>query len=205
MISRKYVTSSQSGRIQNLLRRHILPTCHMHTNANAHIHTTPIDAGSSASMRTVSSLSSDKFVPHATHDVISVGSKCRYFATSTIADHLTIKTEGEVADEDADPPSIIDKIPLYNDFFTRPELYQRIHVHLVGVRAKDPEDSNAGLHAKSLFGQGESLLRNIHPSVTVDTFGANTGSTDYFPIGEHTFLVSTRTLKILLGKQAEKQ
>jgi hypothetical protein len=112
-----------------------------------------------------------------------------------IADYLTIKTPGEVADKAADPPAAIDKIPLFSDFLTRPELYQRIHVHLVGVRAKDPEDSNAGLHAKSLFGQGESLLRNIHPSVTVDTFGANTGSTDYFPIGKHAFLVST--LKIL--------
>ena len=84
MITRHCVTSSQSssGRIQNLLRRHILPACHIHTNA--HIHTsTPIDGSSryDHSLRTSSSSLSSKFVPRTTYDVVSVGSRCRYFAT----------------------------------------------------------------------------------------------------------------------------
>jgi hypothetical protein len=108
-----------------------------------------------------------------------------------IADYLTIKTPGEVADIAADPPAAIDKIPLFSDFLTRPELYQRIHVHIVAVRRKDPQDSNAGLYATGYFG----YKSHVHPKakVTVDTYGAKTGSTDYFPIGKHTFLVSIRS------------
>jgi hypothetical protein len=116
-----------------------------------------------------------------------------------IVDHLTIKTPGEVADKASDPPAAMDKIPLYSDFFTRPELYQRIHVHIVRVRPKDPHDSNAGLYAKGILGRGlfgsKVLIDHVSPKVTVDTYGAKTGSTDYFPIGKHAFLVST--LKML--------
>jgi hypothetical protein len=113
-----------------------------------------------------------------------------------IADYLTIKTPGEVADKAADPPAAIDKIPLFSDFLTRPELHQRFQVHIVAVRRKDPQDSNAGLYATGYFGY-KSLIYHVHPKtkVTVDTYGAKTGSTDYFPIGKHAFLVST--LKIL--------
>lgn len=101
-----------------------------------------------------------------------------------IADLLTIKTPNEVAVESADPPANIDKIPLYSDFFTKPELYQRIHVHLVGVRPTDPADSYAGVYAGGLFGS----YYNVSPSATVETYGPNTGSTDYFDVGKHTFL-----------------
>lgn len=113
----------------------------------------------------------------------------------TIADHLTIKTPGEVANKAADPPAVMDKIPLFSDFLTRPEFYQRIHVHIVRVRPKDPQDSNAGLYGKGILGRGlfgsKALIDHVSPKVTVDTYGAKTGSTDYFPIGKHDFLVST--------------
>jgi hypothetical protein len=102
--------------------------------------------------------------------------------SSNIIDHLTVKTEGEVADERADPPTAIQDIPLYNDFFTRPELYHRVHVHLVGVRAKDPENKHAGLSS--------GLLGKCDSSATVETYGADTGSTDFFPIGSHDYGVS---------------
>jgi hypothetical protein len=125
-----------------------------------------------------------------------------------IVDHLTIKTPGEVADKASDPPAAIDNIPLYSDFFTRPELYERIHVHIVRVRPKDPLDSNAGLYAKKgILGKGlfwsKVFMDYVSPKVTVDTYGAKTGSTDYFPIGKHAFLVST--LKMLVCPENQRR
>ena len=101
---------------------------------------------------------------------------------------LTLKTQLEVADAASDPPAVIDSIPLYSDFFKLPETYQRIHVHLIGVRPKDPKDEKAGLHATTYFGY-RSFFRHVNPFVVVETYGANTGSTDWFPIGQHKFLV----------------
>lgn len=103
------------------------------------------------------------------------------------ADILTLKTPGEVADAAAYPPAAIDSIQIYSDFFKFPAQYQRIHVHMVGVTPKDPKDDAAGLFAVGLFGK-RSLFRRVNPSVAVETFGDNTGSTDYFPIGKHKFM-----------------
>ena len=113
----------------------------------------------------------------------------------TIEEVLCIKTKGEVAEKSADPPAVIDEIKLYKDFFTNQELYQRIHVHVIGVRPKDPNDSNARLKAVGLFGfprlfsSYRSKLAPMSASVKVETFGPDTLSTDYFDIGKHSFLV----------------
>jgi hypothetical protein len=102
--------------------------------------------------------------------------------TKTIVEALTIKNSGDVAADNADPPEVLETIPVYREFFAEHEKFQRIHVHLVGLRVRDPsEDSNAGVFKASWFKT---------PKLQVETYGEDTGSTDYFPIGKHNTLVS---------------
>ncbi len=176
----------QSGKLQNISRRNIIPT--YRGLVSIHNDVQHRNCGSSKCSNNQPVIFSCNRTPQPN----SIGPSCRHFSTKlTVADVLTIKKEGEDAPlRDVDPPAIMDEIPLYHDFFTNPELYQRIHVHLIGVRAKDPKDSDAGLRAKSLIGQHESMIRHVNASVTVETVGENTGSTDYFEIGKNEFLVS---------------
>ncbi|CAJ1935005.1 unnamed protein product [Cylindrotheca closterium] len=102
--------------------------------------------------------------------------------TKTIVEALTVKNPGEVAGDDVDPPEVLDTIPVYKEFFAEHEKFQRIHVHLVGLRVRDPsEDSDAGVFKASWFKT---------PRLTVETYGEDTGSTDYFPVGKHSTLKS---------------
>ena len=100
----------------------------------------------------------------------------------SIVEALTIKNPGEVAADNADPPEGLEAVPVYKEFFAEHEKFQRIHVHLIGVRAKDGEDVNAGVFKAPFF----KKLK-----LQVDTYGEDTGSTDFFPIGQYTTLVST--------------
>jgi len=112
----------------------------------------------------------------------------------TIQDVLTIKSKGEVCAECSDPPAEIDQVDIYREFFTQPELYQRIHIHIVGIRAKDPTDTTAGLKANGFFGVSmlapnyRSRFAKASASISVDTYGSDTGSADYFDIGKHKFV-----------------
>jgi len=114
----------------------------------------------------------------------------------SIVDHLTIKIDGEIADSASDPPTNLDEIPLYKDFFTRPDLYQRVHIHIVGIRPTDPTDDGCGLNNTNLvraclkFGKKHI----VEPCVKAKAYGENTGSTEYFKIGECTFLPKTNSL-----------
>jgi len=125
----------------------------------------------------------------------------------TIEEVLTIKSTNEVAAPEADPPSsALENISSYQDFFTRPELYERIHVHLVGVRAKKGDGKGtasnpdkAGIPTRNIFGF-HSLFSTVDPLVVVETVGLNTGSSDFFPIGKHEFAVShTKCMHALLN------
>ncbi len=70
-------------------------------------------------------------------------------------------------------------IPTLQSFFETPELYERYHIHLIGVRPK----VEGGEGIKNAF------CDVVDPYVKVNTFGKDTGSTDFFEIGSHTFPV----------------
>ncbi len=106
-----------------------------------------------------------------------------------IADILTAKTPSEVAAKAADPPDAIGDIKEYSELFTQPELFQRIHVHLVCVRPKGVRNSEKGLFVMNMLGF-KSFLYDMNASATVETYGDKCGSTEWFPIGKHEFLVS---------------
>lgn len=72
-----------------------------------------------------------------------------------------------------------DTIAEYEDFFEHPELFERIHMHLIGVRVKD----GAANESKNRPG----LKHGITPLLISETIGENTGSTDFFPIGSNEF------------------
>ena len=72
----------------------------------------------------------------------------------------------------------------YEDFFQRPELFERIHLHLLGVRVKKGADKNSHLGQPGFFSDG-----TIKSHVISKTIGDQTGSTDFFEIGTHEFIV----------------
>jgi hypothetical protein len=77
-------------------------------------------------------------------------------------------------------------VPVYQTFFEQPELYERYHIHLIGLTG----EAGSGIQ-KSRNRLGFIKLRDAvtDPYVTVETFGEDTGSTDYFGIGMHKFPV----------------
>ena len=102
----------------------------------------------------------------------------------------------------SDPPAGISDIPLFDSFFNHPEDWERIHVHLCGVlpecddpECDDPEcdakptSKTDGIKSLSLFS------RSVNASVKFETVGKDTGSTDYFNVGEHSFKVSKYAMK----------
>jgi len=111
---------------------------------------------------------------------------------TTLSDTLTIKIADDFADPSADVPADMDNIPEYSDFFNRHELYQRIHVHLVGVKPKIPGDSDAGLRVGNIFNCffPRRQHEGVNASATVEAYGPNTGSgkNNFFPIGKHSWL-----------------
>lgn len=108
----------------------------------------------------------------------------------SIVDSLTAVFEDEVAAPEANPPSTLESIPAYREFFNEPELFQRIHVHLVGLRVKD---QHASKPQKSMFGRLFDVIgfgdkyASMNAIVVADVEGADTGSTNFFPIGKHEF------------------
>jgi len=100
-----------------------------------------------------------------------------------ISECITCKLPGEICAPEADPPSCLNDIPLFKDFFSRRDLYHRVHVHVVGVRPKkDAKNSDAEISKHGLVRFG-----HFDPLVVAKTVGPDTGSTDYFPVGKHTF------------------
>ena len=90
----------------------------------------------------------------------------------------------------------LEHVPAYHQFMTRPELFMRIHIHLVGVRAKasGPHASIRGPSAKGgaigprrskTLGSKHLLDSVADPYVTIETVGKDTGSTDYFDVGSY--------------------
>lgn len=59
-------------------------------------------------------------------------------------------------------------IPVYDEFFNRPESYSRLHLHVLGVKGDGPFFWNLRMH--------DAIL-------TVNTYGNDVGSTDYFDVG----------------------
>lgn len=76
--------------------------------------------------------------------------------------------------------------PLYQDFFEHHEEYARIHIHLVGL-VSSSRDTAALDKRRNRFGRPRVVDAVADPFVTVQTLGADTGSSDHFPIGKHTF------------------
>jgi hypothetical protein len=75
-------------------------------------------------------------------------------------------------------------VPTLHSFFETPELYERYHIHLVGVR---PTVEGGCIANKTGF---KGLLAPVtDPYVTLSTVGPDTGSTEYFLIGNHTSAV----------------
>jgi hypothetical protein len=79
-------------------------------------------------------------------------------------------------------------VPVYQTFFEQPELYERYHIHLIGLTAG--ETGAAGIsQSRNRLGFVNVLDAVADPYVTVETFGTDTGSTEYFDIGKHKFPV----------------
>ena len=84
----------------------------------------------------------------------------------------------------AKSPSGLSLVPLYDDFFHHPELYTRIHLHLIGIVG------NASIkHRKNRLGWNRLVDGVADPYVEVEVQGDNLGSTDYFEIAKHSFPV----------------
>jgi hypothetical protein len=85
-------------------------------------------------------------------------------------------------------------VPTLQTFFESPELYERYHIHLIGVRPAEEGGQGLG-NRRNMFGTPRLVDPVADPYVTVATVGADTGSTDYFAIGKHTFpvLVDSQT------------
>jgi alpha-beta hydrolase superfamily lysophospholipase len=79
----------------------------------------------------------------------------------------------------------ISAVPIYNDFFNHPDLYSRIHLHLIGIVG----GSKAISHRKNRLGWNRLVDGVADPYVEVEVVGDDLGSTDYFPIAKHTFPV----------------
>ena len=82
---------------------------------------------------------------------------------------------------------VFGQVPEYKDFFECPEKFERIEMHMTGVRVKADADKG------SFVGQPSCLFKKstISPHLISKTIGDDTGSTDFFEIGTHEFLVST--------------
>jgi len=104
-----------------------------------------------------------------------------------LRDILTIKIPGEIASEKADVPSVLDEIPTYQEFYGQHELFQRILVEIDCIRPKDSSNTSAGITNKSGFNI-PFRRSSVSLTVTAETYGPDTGSTDYFSIGKQIFL-----------------
>lgn len=78
---------------------------------------------------------------------------------------------------------IFGQVPEYKDFFECPEKFERIHMHLNGVRVKAGADKDSFV-GQSFFG----VKHSITPYVISKAVGKDTGSTDFFDIGTHEFV-----------------
>lgn len=104
-------------------------------------------------------------------------------------DVLKIETKYENdASPDADPPSFLEKIPTYSQFYLQPELYERIHIYLVGVRPKKGVTVSDLEGIKKFNYFGYSLLSGtVDPLVVAEAVGNETGGTDFFDIHQAFF------------------
>jgi len=87
------------------------------------------------------------------------------------------------------PPELpsFDNVPIYKEFFEEPELFERIHVSLIGINTFDDEtgEKAKGIsERKSLFGL---VSHKPDVSVKVETLGTDTGKCPHFDINSHEF------------------
>ena len=75
---------------------------------------------------------------------------------------------------------------IYTHFFEEHDLYERYHIHLVGVRGTKGGPSCIA-DRKNRFGKKAVVDTVADPYVEVETVGSNTGSKSFFPIGYHKF------------------
>jgi hypothetical protein len=75
-------------------------------------------------------------------------------------------------------------VPTLHSFFETPELYERYHIHLVGVRPT----VEGGCIANNTGFRG-LVAPDTDPYVTLSTVGPDTGSKKFFPVGNHTSAV----------------
>lgn len=80
-------------------------------------------------------------------------------------------------------------VPEYKEFFEEQEKYERIHVHVQSMRKKVKRTSFFLLDV--VGGAIETVLGKSSYYVVAETVGAESGSTDFFPIGSFTFDPST--------------
>jgi hypothetical protein len=69
-----------------------------------------------------------------------------------------------------------DSAPVYKSFFEQPELYHRLHLHVLSLKRAEDNDENFGF----LADDPDAIL-------TVSSEGEDTGSSAYFSIGSYTF------------------
>ncbi len=117
------------------------------------------------------------------------------FAPLTLGDCLTLKSPDDVADPDADAPQNLGTVKEYEDFFTKPELYQHVHIHMIGVKSKDAVtgyvNDSGGVAELNAFGF-RSILSSPDPMIVAEAKGMDIGSTEDFPVGKIQFAVSAR-------------
>lgn len=77
---------------------------------------------------------------------------------------------------------------IYKHFFEQHEMYERYHIHLVGVRG-----NGAIGDRKNRFGAKAMMDTTADPYFEVETDGDNTGSKPFFPIGFHRFATLKNT------------
>jgi hypothetical protein len=91
----------------------------------------------------------------------------------------------------ADAPDF-SAIPIYHDFFEHHNLYERYHVHVIGLMNGHHPTKGAALKTRrNVFGSPRVIDALADPYLTIQTVADDTGSTDYFPIGYHKFPVLT--------------
>jgi len=119
-----------------------------------------------------------------------------------------------------------EKTPIYQSFFENHDSYERYHVYLIGVRLKKDskqkgsgskaDRKSVGIAPKTVKAGRFHIKSAVYPTcdcyAVIETFGDDTGSTDYFPVGKEKFATIKDTplpawdaKAVLIGKKEGTQ